>query len=160
MTKPGVRLKLNLEVEPARGEVNTTRIRRLLTTALDLENLDAPAEVGLTITDDARIQEMNRQYRQVDAATDVLSFPLLSEADLKGRGDFVTAPDGLVHLGDVVVSLPRAREQAAEFGHSLQRELGYLIVHGLLHLLGYDHETEADQRRMREREEAILAAVP
>jgi probable rRNA maturation factor len=139
--------------------MNRTLLRALINAALDQENLDAPAEVSLTITDDARIQEMNRQYRQVDAPTDVLSFPLLSDDDLAGAGEFVTAPDGVIHLGDVVVSLPRAREQAAEYGHPLKREVGYLVVHGVLHLLGYDHDTDADQRRMRQREEEVLAAA-
>ncbi len=159
MTRPGLRLQLNLEVTPARGEVPRALLRALISAALDQENLDAPAEVSLTITDDERIQAMNRQYRHVDAPTDVLSFPLLSDDDLAGAGDFVTAPDGLIHLGDVVVSLPRAREQAAEYGHPLKREVGYLVVHGVLHLLGYDHDTEADQRRMRQREEEVLAAA-
>ena len=159
MTRPGLRLQLNLEVTPARGEVNRSLLRDLMRATLDQENLDAPAEVSLTITDDARIQEMNRQYRQVDAPTDVLSFPLLSDDDLSGAGEFVTAPDGVIHLGDVVVSLPRAREQAADYGHPLKREVGYLVVHGLLHLLGYDHETAEDQCRMRQREEEVLAAA-
>jgi probable rRNA maturation factor len=152
-------LDLNLEVAPAVGEWDEARVVRLITAALVSQGVTQPAEVGLTITDDASIQALNQQYRQVGASTDVLSFPLLSDADLKGQGSFVTAPDGILHLGDVVVSLPRAREQAAEFGHSLERELGYLIVHGVLHLLGFDHEHQDDQRRMREVEEAILAAA-
>ena len=77
-----------------------------------------------------------------------------------GKGDFVTAPDGIIHLGDVVVSLERAREQAADFGHPLKREVGYLVVHGVLHLLGFDHEDAAGKQAMRQLEEAILAAVP
>ena len=85
MTRPGLVLQFNMEIQPKRGEVVRTRLRQLITAALDMENLDAPAEVSLTITSDARIQEMNRQYRQVDAATDVLSFPLLSDADLAGK---------------------------------------------------------------------------
>ena len=159
MEHPTLNLDLNLEVEPAAGEWDEARAVRLITAALVSQGVTQPAEVGLTITDDTSIQALNLQYRQVDAPTDVLSFPLLSDADLTGRGTFVTAPDGILHLGDVVVSLPRAREQAVEYGHSLQRELGYLIVHGVLHLLGFDHEHEADQRRMREMEEAILAAA-
>jgi probable rRNA maturation factor len=152
-------LDLNLEVEPAVGEWDEARVVRLITAALVSQGVTQPAEVGLTITDDASIQALNQQYRQVDAPTDVLSFPLLSDADLKGQGSFVTAPDGILHLGDVVVSLPRAREQAAEYGHSLERELGYLIVHGVLHLLGFEHEHQDDQGRMRSLEEAILAAA-
>lgn len=160
MTRPGLKLQFNLEVEAKRGEVNRTRLRQLITAALDMENLDAPTEVSLTVTSDERIRDLNRQYRKVDAATDVLSFPLLSHADLDGRGSFVTAPDGVLHLGDVVVSLERAREQAAEFGHPLKREMGYLVIHGLLHLLGYDHDTADEKRTMREREEAVLEMVP
>jgi probable rRNA maturation factor len=159
MPHPTLNLDLNYEIEPAAGEVDEARLVRLVTASLAAEGVEQPAEVGLTLCDDEAIRKLNLQYRQLDEATDVLSFPLLSEADLAGKGKFVTAPDGILHLGDVVVSLPRARAQAEEFGHSLDRELGYLVVHGVLHLLGFDHEHEADQKRMRQLEEDVLAAA-
>lgn len=167
------RLKLTLEMPvPRAAEVAEAGLRHLVETALALEGIGQRAEVGLTVTDDATIQEMNRRFRQVDAPTDVLAFPLLEPgqveraagragADGSGRppaGGFVDPPDGILHLGDVVVSLARAREQADQYGHSAGRELSYLVVHGVLHLLGYDHESVPDKERMRQREELILAS--
>jgi probable rRNA maturation factor len=95
---------------------------------------------------------LNRAHRQIDRATDVLSFPLQPVES----GDFVLPPGAPLHLGDVVVSYPRAVAQADEYGHSVPRELAYLVAHGVLHILGYDHEDAADQRRMRQREEEVL----
>ncbi|MDA8216939.1 MAG: rRNA maturation RNase YbeY [Dehalococcoidales bacterium] len=123
--------------------------------ALRRESVEGMVEVVLSVVDDEEIRELNARYRQVDAPTDVLSFPL-QEAPA-GAGDFVQPPDDVLRLGDVVISLPRAEAQAEEYGHSLARELGYLFVHGLLHLLGYEHELEEGRLRMREREEAALA---
>lgn len=114
------------------------------------------AEVSVTLVDDDQIQELNRSYRAQDRPTDVLSFALR-----EGEDGFVPpAGAGIPELlGDVVISAPRARAQASEYGHSLERELGYLLTHGILHLLGYDHETEAGAAAMRAEEEAVLAAV-
>lgn len=118
----------------------------------------APArcEVSVTLVNDAAIQALNRDYRGVDAPTDVLSF-----SQLEGTGP---APHGLpaeypVPLGDIVVSVPRVRAQALDYGHGEERELGFLLVHGLLHLLGYDHEAPEDARAMRALEEDVLAAA-
>lgn len=117
-----------------------------------LESEKTPsAEVSLHLTDDAGIRALNRTYRHIDAPTDVLSFGLGPE-----DGD---APGGVVLLGDVIVSLERAREQAHEYGHSFEREVAFLVVHGVLHLLGYDHETDAERAEMRAREEAVLAEL-
>jgi probable rRNA maturation factor len=114
------------------------------------------AEVSVTLVDDARIKELNRTYRGLDRPTDVLSFALR-----EGEDSYKLPPDAGIPelLGDVVISLPRARFQAAEYGHSLERELGYLLTHGILHLLGYDHETEEAAAVMRAKEEEVLAAV-
>jgi probable rRNA maturation factor len=104
-----------------------------------------PAEMALVITDDTRMQELNRVYRGVDATTDVLAFG--EEPDAEAR--FVSAPDaGIAYLGDVLISLPQAGRQAAERGHPLQSELCLLTVHGVLHLLGHDHAELEEQRRM------------
>lgn len=118
----------------------------------------APArcEVSVTLIDDVRIQDLNRAYRGIDAPTDVLSF-----SQLQGAGPALQAlPAGYpAPLGDIVVSAPRMRAQAAEYGHSEARELGFLLVHGLLHLLGYDHVAPQDAAVMRAEEEDVLAAA-
>jgi len=108
--------------------------------------------ISLHLVSDETIRALNAEHRGKDVHTDVLSFPL---HDPSGMG-FVLPPDRPAHLGDVVVSHPRAAEQAREFGHSLDREIGYLVAHGVLHVLGYDHEADADRRRMRAKEEEAL----
>jgi probable rRNA maturation factor len=108
--------------------------------------------ISLHLVDDQTIRGLNAEHRGKDAHTDVLSFPLHDPQGVR----FIVPPDEPVNLGDVVVSQPRAEEQAHEYGHSVDRELGYLVVHGVLHVLGYDHEDEVDRRRMREQEEEAL----
>lgn len=110
-----------------------------------------PAELSLHLTDDDGIQTLNRTYRNVDEPTDVLSFGLGSEDEC--------LPEGTLLLGDVIISLERAREQAETYGHPFEREIAFLVVHGVLHLLGYDHEEDAEREIMRAREEAILAKL-
>jgi probable rRNA maturation factor len=117
-------------------------------------------EVSIVLCDNARIKELNRDYRGIDESTDVLSFP---QEEL-GEGEDVILQrspelDELVVLGDVVISLEKAVEQAQSYGHSFEREVGFLLVHGLLHLLGMDHGTEEEQRHMREKEEQILTKL-
>lgn len=113
----------------------------------------AGAEAGITLADDAYLHELNREYRGVDAPTDVLSFALREAVPAEpAHGEA-----GPELLGDVVISVERARVQAGEYGHSLARELAYLSVHGLLHLLGFDHDRPERAGEMRSAEEAILA---
>jgi len=107
------------------------------------------AEVSVVFVDDEYIRRLNRQYRGVDCPTDVLSFALLEGEPLIGKEEELI-------LGDVVVSLPAAQRQSEEYGHSLAREVAYLIVHGVLHLIGYDHQTVEQKQVMREKEEAVL----
>ena len=109
----------------------------------------------MSFVDNEQIHELNLQFRQIDSATDVLSFPLGE------NGEYDHNPEtGAALLGDVVLSFERAQEQAAEFGHSLQREVGYLTVHSVLHLLGYDHVNGGlEAVRMREKEEAVMAKL-
>jgi probable rRNA maturation factor len=104
--------------------------------------------ISLHLVDNDTIRALNAQHRGVDVPTDVLSFPL-------GEG-FALPPEEPVHLGDVVVSYPKALAQAREYGHSLDREIAYLVAHGVLHVLGYDHERQADQLVMRQKEEEAL----
>jgi probable rRNA maturation factor len=115
------------------------------------EFVDA-AEVSMVFTDDQKIALLNERYRGVAGATDVLSFPMLDDEEIEGGQDQFL-------LGDIVISVPRALEQSEEYGHSLLRELLFLAVHGMLHLLGYDHQTEADAQRMRSKEKKALAMI-
>lgn len=127
-------------------------IERVVRHALTREAVPS-CEVSILVTDDAGIRELNRSYRQKDQPTDVLSFPQEEDAVFSPDGD---AP---ILLGDIVISLARAQAQAEEYGHSLEREISFLVVHGVLHLLGHDHEASDERERMRRHEEAILAEL-
>lgn len=127
-------------------------IRRSCHAVLEAEHFEGPAEISVTFVDDAEIHRLNLQYRGKDQATDVLSFPLGQD----GKYD-VNQETGAAMLGDVVISMERAVEQAALYGHSLQREVAFLTVHSMFHLLGYNHEAGGlEAVRMREKEEAAL----
>ncbi len=116
-------------------------LRRAIEATLAYEGVDKNCEVSVTFTDNEKIHALNKKFRNIDHATDVLSFPLFED----------------VMLGDIVLSLERAKEQAEEFGHSFEREAAFLTVHSMLHLLGYDHETsEADDMDMRRRQTTIM----
>jgi probable rRNA maturation factor len=129
------------------------RIRSLVRSIVARELPDAQhTTISLHLVSDETIRALNAEHRGKDVHTDVLSFPLHDPNGMR----FVLPPDQPAHLGDVVVSQPRAAEQAREFGHSLDREIGYLVAHGVLHVLGYDHDEEADRRRMRQKEEEAL----
>ena len=118
---------------------------------LSHENFPYEAEVNLTLTDNEEIHRINLEYRQIDRPTDVLSFPMGE------NGVYDTNPEtGAQILGDVVISMEKARDQAELFGHSLQREVGYLTAHSVLHLLGYDHMEKLERVRMREKEELVM----
>ena len=139
-------------------------LTRVIAAALEAEKVTIPCGVDVLLTTNEGIREINLEQRQIDAATDVLSFPMLEltpGVPPTGEGEDELDPEtGLCCLGDMVISVERAKEQAAEFGHSIQRELAYLAVHSVLHLLGYDHLDEGPQKaRMRAREEAILEGL-
>ena len=138
-------------------------IRRCIQAALDAEGIAVPCEINVLVTDDAGIQIVNRESRNLDKPTDVLSFPMFQlEAGNppKDRTEYQDPETGLVPLGDMCISLERAVAQSNEFGHSVRREVGYLTIHSVLHLLGYDHLDEGPQKRqMRAREEAIAAGL-
>ena len=136
-------------------------IRKAIRTALAAEGVDFPCEVDVCVTSDGRIHEVNLDMRHVDKPTDVLSFPSfdLTPGELPG-GEDADPATGLVPLGDMVISLERVQAQAKEYGHSNRRELAYLTVHSVLHLLGYDHLDEGPQKaQMRAREDAIMAEL-
>lgn len=127
--------------------------------ALRYENFETPCEISVSIVDNAEIRQINKQFRGIDRETDVLSFPQLTFAEGEGLD---TNENGEILLGDVIISLERAKEQAAEYGHSLRREIAFLTAHSMLHLLGYDHmepEEEAEMFR-RQKEILLLAGFP
>jgi probable rRNA maturation factor len=129
------------------------RIAALVRSLVEPELQRSDYTIALHLVSDDTIRALNQQHRGRDAHTDVLSFPLHDPNGMR----FILPPGEPVNLGDVVVSYPRAVEQAREYGHSVDRELGYLVAHGVLHVLGYDHEADAERRVMRRKEEAALA---
>ncbi|MBO5218486.1 MAG: rRNA maturation RNase YbeY [Clostridia bacterium] len=140
------------EIENVTAELRCL-VKAAVYAALAYEDFRRSAEISVTFTDNEGIREINREHREIDAPTDVLSFPILGDDE---DGD-VNPGTGAVILGDIVLSLERAREQAAEFGHSFTREVAFLTVHSVLHLLGYDHvNSEEEDREMRARQHAIL----
>ena len=130
-------------------------IRRACTAVLEYEHFDGPAEISVTFVDNAKIAELNNQYRNKPMPTDVLSFPLGQD------GQYDVDPDtGAKILGDIVISMERAMEQAELYGHPLQREVAFLTVHSMFHLLGYDHvDGGLAAVQMREKEEGVLAKL-
>ena len=139
-------------------------IKKCINATLDAERISVPCEINVLITDDAGIRIVNRETRELDKPTDVLSFPMFQLTAGNPPADWTEYQDpdtGLVPLGDMCISLERAVAQAQEFGHSTRREVGYLTIHSMLHLLGYDHLDEAEMKKqMRSREEAIAASIP
>lgn len=161
-----MRHKINLVFEQLSLQkfVIAANIRTCIQETLKAEGVTARCEINVLVTDDAGIRIINRESRNLDKATDVLSFPMFQLEAGDPPKDWTAYQDpasGLVPLGDMCISLERAVAQAAEFGHSVRREVGYLTIHSMLHLLGYDHLDEGEQKRqMRGREEAIAAAIP
>lgn len=127
-------------------------IRRCCQAVLTTEGFRENAEVSVSFVSNSEIRLLNKNYRNKDRVTDVLSFPLMEENNVERNPE-----TGYVLLGDIVISLETAVKQAANYGHSLEREIGFLTVHSMLHLLGYDHESSPlDERIMREKEESVL----
>jgi probable rRNA maturation factor len=152
MTKArNLTVAVDWRVPDAMRPVDEAFVRRVLDAAAD--RLGVEGEVSVSFVDDEEIHALNRAYRGVDRPTDVLSFAL-------EEGDDFPAPDGtLPVLGDIVISVPTAVRQAAEYGHSVERETGFLLVHGFLHLLGYDHDTEEAEREMFGLQEEVLQGL-
>lgn len=145
----------NAQDKIALGEYLEKRLQDGLNAVAKLHDLDDMTEVDITIVDDEEIHQLNRDYRNVDRPTDVLSFAL--DEDDEDEPELL---EGQLHLlGDIIISAETATRQAEEFGHGLEREIVYLAVHGLLHLLGYDHMVEEDKVIMRAKEEEALRAI-
>ena len=154
-------IPITADVPGAASESRCAFIRKVIRTALQEEGMVYPCEVDVLLTNDENIHAINLDMREVDRATDVLSFPEfdLHPGQLPGEED-ADPGTGLIPLGDMVISMEHVAAQAKEYGHSQRRELAYLVVHSVLHLLGYDHLDEGLQKKqMRQREEAILAVL-
>ena len=129
-------------------------IRKIVRHVFKAEGVASPYEVSLVFTDSETVTRLNRDYRGIEEPTDVLAFYMLPQRGV--HLSFALPPDGITRLGEVIISYPQALQQAKEQGHSLERELALLIIHGILHLLGYDHEEPVEERKMREKESELL----
>jgi probable rRNA maturation factor len=137
-----------------RAFVEERWVRKIVRQVLKAEQVASPYEVSLVFTNADRVKQLNRDYRGVNEPTDVLAFHMLPER--QSDSSFALPPDGVTRLGEVIVSYPQALAQAKERRHSLERELALLVIHGILHLLGYDHEESREAKKMREREKELL----
>ena len=158
------KINITFDIFTIKQPIVTSIIRRCVEETLFAEGIDVPCEINVLVTNDKGIHAINKASRNVDAPTDVLSFPMFQlepgnpPTDWE---DYLDPETGLCPLGDMCISLERANAQAKEFGHSAKREVGYLTIHSMLHLLGYDHLDEGEMKaQMRSREEAIAAGIP
>ena len=157
MDDPGQRYEDNIQVqvdEPFENEIDAFDLVQAIRAALEAEER-AAAEVTLVVTDDDAVAALNQRYRDIEGPTDVLSFGAQEPTE-----GFVAAPGADQYLGDIIIALPFTRCQASNLGHALESELRLLAVHGVLHLLGYDHAAPAQEKAMWARQEAILASLP
>ena len=147
---------LENETDEEISDEEIAELNRVCCEIMKNEECNFDAEISFTFTDNEGIREINREYRGIDRATDVLSFPMLEFNDDIEDAEYQTE-NGRVMLGDIVISIERAREQAEEFGHSLRRELAFLTAHSMLHLLGYDHVDDAiGEKMMIEKQDRAL----
>ena len=158
------RINITFEIFTLKQPLVASVIQKCIETTLAAESVSVPCEINVLVTNDNGIHAINKASRDIDRPTDVLSFPMFDLTAGKLPEDweeFMDPETGLCPLGDMCISLERATAQAKEFGHSARREVGYLTIHSVLHLLGYDHLDEGEQKKqMRAREEAIAAMIP
>jgi probable rRNA maturation factor len=149
--------EINISVEKKlKVSLEESWLQRIALRTLEAEDIASPVEMGLVITDSKTIQKLNRTYRGKNQPTDVLAFHMAPDASQESELRFVGPPDGVHHLGEVVISYPQAIRQAQAQGHGVAQELALLIVHGVLHLLGYDDELPDREQQMKARENEIL----
>jgi probable rRNA maturation factor len=153
---PKIQLSIRIE-KPFAGLVSKKWLRQAAKLTLIHTGMSSPVEMGLVIAGDDTVHELNRSYRNVDSTTDVIAFAL-SERGTNAQ-QFVTPPDDVIHLGEVIISYPQAKRQAEEQRHPLERELALLAAHGVLHLLGYDHELAEQGEKMRAMESKVLDSI-
>jgi probable rRNA maturation factor len=145
-------IEAGIEVKP-----EAEWLQKIVEKTLLAENVPPDREISLVIAGQERIRELNREYRGQDRPTDVLSFSLSEQKAEEEPTAFIGPPDGLLHLGEVIISYPQAVIQARERGHSIQKEMAILIVHGVLHILGYDHEKPEMEPAMAAKEKEVLS---
>ncbi len=161
-TQPKHRIYVTRKQRSRDNENITPLIRRCIKATLETEGVSLPCEVNVLITNDSGIRAINRESRNIDKPTDVLSFPMFEFRPGKFAADetFLDPETGRIFLGDVAISLERAAAQAEEYGHGKEREIGYLVIHSTLHLLGYDHTDEGPMKKqMRSREREIIKKI-
>ena len=154
MSEPIIQIQIDEEYQ---GLVEADWLASIVRQTLEFEHVSVPAEVSLVITGQDTVRQLNRDYRDRDEPTDVLSFALTETRGRKRK--FALPPDGVLRLGDVIISYPRAATQAAERGDPTDREVALLVVHGVLHLLGYDHMKPDEEKIMQAKERAALERV-
>ena len=153
-----LKIQLSIRIEkPFVSLISKQWLRKAVKLTLVYAGISLPVELGLVIAGDGTVHELNRTYRSVDSTTDVIAFAL-SEGGAKAE-PFVAPPDDVIHLGEVIVSYPQAKRQAEEQRHPLEKELALLVAHGVLHLLGYDHELPEQARKMKAMESSVLDAI-
>ncbi len=154
------RMEINLAIdEGLEGYLGASWLEKLAEKILVAQGADSNVELSLVMVTQERIRQLNRDYLGEDEPTDVLSFSLLPEPSQGSAAPFVLPPDGVQHLGEVIISYPQAVIQAAEHGHSAKKAIALLLTHGVLHLLGYDHDEPARENAMRAREREILSRL-
>lgn len=158
------KINITFDIFSLQQQIVSAVIRKCIDAVLIQEAITTPCEINVLVTNDRGIQAINKASRNMDKPTDVLSFPMFAlEAGSPpvDWSEYLDPETGLCPLGDMAISLERAVAQAKEFGHSSRREIGYLTIHSMLHLLGYDHLDEGEEKaRMRSREETIAATIP
>ena len=162
-------IDIQYETEKELGIPYETLIQDVVNTALDYVECPYEVELNITLTDNEEIHKINKEFREIDRPTDVLSFPMIEyelpgdfawiEEDELAAEDCFNPETGELLLGDIVISVEKVIEQAREYGHSLERELGFLVAHSILHLVGYDHMEEEERRVMEHKQEEILAQM-
>lgn len=152
-------LQLSIQIEdPFAGQVSDSWLRRVASATLTTAGVASRVELGLVIAGDSTVRELNRTYRGIDNNTDVLAFAL-SESPAGQDQPFILPPDDIIHLGEIMISHPQATAQANSAQHPLERELALLMAHGILHLLGYDHQRPEDELEMRALEARAIEAI-
>lgn len=151
-------MEINILIDKEfKNHLKTAWLKKVIRRVLEAELVSAKSEVSLVITGDERVHLLNKQYLEEDRPTDVLSFPMNEQTG--NQVEFVDIPDGKHHLGDVIISYPQAIKQAEEHRHSVNREIAILLIHGILHLLGYDHDILERKKVMNGKETDILRNV-
>ncbi len=151
VVKEQISVRVKRQFKPS---VDEGWVRKIARQVLRAEGVPAPYEISLFFADSPTVRRLNRDYRGVNETTDVLAFYMLP--DKAGDSSFILPPDGVTRLGEVIISYPQVVQQAKEQGNSTERELALVIIHGILHLLGYDHEQPDEESKMREKERAFL----